>query len=134
MYAYPIAAIVLVLTWLWGPHIPRLAKAFFGAGVLILGALYLATSVSSEYSDGGIPVPIVGTVLVSGGLLYLLSIGAKEGSRLSHVLEYSGLGLLVVVFAIPSAFVLLLPLVAALAGSAFRDLTTRGKSTSEASF
>ena len=124
MFAYPIAVVVFIATWLLPVRIARSVKVVFGAGVLTLAGIYTGSQAADPHSltepNGGIPDALVALVWAAGGLLYLAGVVLGDRTRLAKILELLGLGLTFLVFALPSSLVLLLPVIAVFAVPAIR--------------
>jgi len=123
MFAYPLAAIAFAVMSVGRVRVPRLVKLLFGYLMLLFDGWYLASVAgwaSSVTEAGGLPVAIA-VGWFAGAVLYLLGVTPERRSRTHVTLERVGLLLVAAVLAIPSALVLLFPLAALLAPSAFRD-------------
>lgn len=132
MFAYPIAVVVFIATWLLPVRIARSVKVVFGAGVVILAGLYIGSQTAESHSltepDGGIPVALIASVWVGGGLFYLAGVAVEDRTPLAKVLELVGLGLILLVFALPSSLVLFLPVIAVFAVPAIRQVFASSES------
>lgn len=128
MFAYPIAVVVFIATWLLPVRISRSAKVVFGAGVFILASIYIGSQTRESHSltepNSGIPVALVASVWAAGGLLYIAGVAVEDRTRLAKVLELVGLGFIFLVFALPSSFVLFLPVIAVFAVPAIRQVVS----------
>lgn len=100
--------------------------------MLILAGLYIGSQTAEFHSltepDGGIPVALIASVWVAGGLFYLAGVAVEEWTPLAKVLELVGLGLIFLVFALPSSLVLFLPVIAVFAEPAIRQVLARSES------
>lgn len=111
--AYPLAVLTFVVGWVFVRRIPRVHKAVLGAGTLVLAGYYIF-SIAADHvglpNSEGLPAELFGSAMLLGGLVYVVAVASGGTSSLGPTLEVAGLALLLMVFAVPSSFVLLLPI------------------------